>query len=146
MKFSFVFVQIDTDLKNNADELLNQEVDLDKPGFAQNYCLHCAKYFIDQRALDDHFRTKVHKRRMKALQDEPYTEKEADLAAGRGSYATTPAKRKMETQPSKTEYAQGKRVKVVEFTPEELENMKKKKRKSLNSSKVSNLEDSKMME
>lgn len=140
-------MKIDEDLKNNADGLLNQEIDLDKPGFAQNYCLHCAKYFIDQRALDDHFRTKVHKRRMKALQDEPYTEKEAELAAGRGSYATTPAKRKMVTQPSKEEYAQGKRVKVEEFSPEELANMKKKKkRKSLNSSKMSNLDDSKMQE
>ena len=133
-------------MKNNTDELLNQEVDLDKPGFAQCYCLHCAKYFIDQRALDDHFRTKVHKRRMKALQDEPYTEKEADIAAGRGSYSKSPAKRKMATQPSKEEYAQGKRVKVVEFTPEELENMKKKKRKSLNSSKLSNPDESKMQE
>jgi bud site selection protein 20 len=115
---------------------LNQEVDLEKPGFAQNYCLHCAKYFIDQRALDDHFKTKVHKRRMKALQDEPYTEKEAELAAGHGSYKGTPAKRKMETQPTKEEYSQGKRVKVIEYTPEELESMKKKKRKSLNISNV----------
>lgn len=85
---------------------------------------------------------------MKALQDEPYTEKEADIAAGRGSYKEKPAKRKMETQPSKEEYAQGKRVKIVNYTPEELENMKKKKRKSksLNSSVVSNLDVSKMQE
>lgn len=74
---------------------------------------------------------------MKALEDEPYTEKEADLAAGRGSYKVTPAKRKMETQPSKEEYTQGKRVKVIDYTPEELEGMKKKKRKSLNASKTS---------
>lgn len=78
---------------------------------------------------------------------EPYTEKEADLAAGRGSYKTPPAKRKMETQPSKDEYAQGKRVKVENYTPEQLENMKKKKRKSLNSSSVNTtLDDSKMQE
>ena len=134
------------DLKKNADELLNQEVDLDKPGFAQNYCLHCAKYFIDERAITDHFKTKVHKRRMKALQDEPYTEKEADLAAGRGSYKTQPAKRKMETQPSKDEYSSGKRVKVENYTPEELEGLKKKKRKSLNSSANTTLDDSKMQE
>jgi bud site selection protein 20 len=133
-------------LKTKSDELLNQEVDLDQPGFAQNYCLHCAKYFIDRRALDDHFKTKVHKRRMKALEDDPYTEKEADIAAGRGSYIGTPAKRKMGTQPSKEEYAEGKRVKVVDYTPEELENMKKKKRKSLNASALSNLDDSKMQE
>lgn len=83
---------------------------------------------------------------MKALEDDPYTEKEADIAAGRGSYIGTPAKRKIATQPSKEEYAEGKRVKVVDYTPEELENMKKKKRKSLNASALSNLDDSKMQE
>jgi bud site selection protein 20 len=139
-------MKIDLDLKKNADELLNQEVDLDKPGFAQNYCLHCAKYFIDERALSDHFKTKVHKRRMKALQDEPYTEREAALAAGHGSYTAKPAKRKMETQPSKDEFHSGKRVKVVNYTTEELEAMKKKKRKSLNSSANTSLDDSKMQE
>lgn len=95
--------------------------------------------------MTDHFKTKVHKRRMKALELEPYTDKEADVAAGRGSYKAPPAKRKMETQPSKEEFIEGKRVKVVEYTPEELENMKKKKRKSLNSSKT-DLDESKMKE
>lgn len=140
-------MQIDLDLKKNADKLLNQEVDLDKTGFAQNYCLHCAKYYIDERALTDHFRTKVHKRRMKALELEPYTDKEAEIAAGHGSYKVVPPKRKMETQPSKDEYTSGKRVKVVDYTPEELENMKKKKRKSLNSSSVNTtLDETKMQE
>jgi bud site selection protein 20 len=137
-------------LKTKSEVLLNQEVDLDKPGFAQNYCLHCAKYFIDERALTDHFKTKVHKRRMKALELEPYTEKEADLAAGRGSYRGTPAKRKMETQPSKEEFNAGKRVKVENYTQEQLEQLesmkKKKKRKSLNSSALTDLDDSKMLE
>ncbi|CAG9801656.1 unnamed protein product [Chironomus riparius] len=125
--------QIDKDLKEGSDQLLNQEVDLDKPGFAQHYCLHCAKYYINQRALDDHFKTKVHKRRMKALENDPYTHEEAEKAAGHGSFDKTPAKRKMETQPSKDEYSCGKRVKVDYFTQEELNS---KKRKSLNSSKV----------
>lgn len=116
-------------MKEKSDELLNQEVDLDKPGFAQHYCLHCAKYFINQRALDDHFKTKVHKRRMKALEDEPFTQEEAERAAGHGSFNKLPVKRKMETQPTKEEYAEGKRVKIENFTPEEL--MTKKQRKSL---------------
>lgn len=133
-------------MKKNADELLHQEIDLDVTGFAQFYCLHCAKHYINQRALDDHFKTKVHKRRMKALELEPYTDKEADLAAGRGSYKSLPAKRKMETQPSKEEYSAGKRVKVVEYTPEELEGLKKKKRKSLNSSMNTTVDETKMQE
>lgn len=35
--------QIDYDLKEeNVKVLLNQEVDVDKPGGAQFYCVHCA--------------------------------------------------------------------------------------------------------
>lgn len=35
--------QIDSDIKpENAPKLLNQEIDLDKPGAAQHYCIHCA--------------------------------------------------------------------------------------------------------
>jgi bud site selection protein 20 len=128
-------------LIEKSDELLNQEVDLEAPGFAQHYCLHCAKHFINQRALDDHFKTKVHKRRMKALQDDPYTQEEAEIAAGHGSFKKTPAKRKMETQPSKEEYSAGKRVKIDYYTPEELEAMKKKNRKSLNSSKNAGVDE-----
>lgn len=112
--------------------MLNQEVDLEKPGFAQHYCIHCAKYFINQRALEDHFRSKIHKKRLKDLQTEPYTQEEAERAAGHGSFAKLPTKRKMETQPSKEEYESGKRLKIENFTPEEL--MTKKQRKSLNQS------------
>lgn len=84
---------------------------------------------------------------MKALELEPYTDKEAALAAGHGSFIL-PSKRKMETQPSKEEFKEGKRVTVVNYTPEELENMKnkKKKRKSLNLSVNTTLDDSKMQE
>lgn len=57
--FNGLKLQVDKDLKEKSDQLLNQEVDLEKPGFAQNYCLHCAKYFIDKRAMEDHFKTKV---------------------------------------------------------------------------------------
>ncbi|XP_037072523.1 zinc finger protein 593 homolog [Pollicipes pollicipes] len=89
--------EIDADLeKKNAEKLLNQEMDLEKPGFAQFYCIHCSRHFIDQTALDDHFRTKVHKRRLKALEDEPYSVAESERAAGMGSYVP-PKKRRMET-------------------------------------------------
>ncbi|XP_014678282.1 PREDICTED: zinc finger protein 593-like [Priapulus caudatus] len=69
-----------------ADKMLNQDVDHDKPGAAQHYCITCARYFQDEKALKEHFRTKPHKRRIKALQTEPYSQKEADAAAGMGSY------------------------------------------------------------
>lgn len=95
--------QIDEDLKEeNAEKLLKQQVDTDKPGKAQFYCLHCARYFINDQALNEHFRTKVHKRRMKALELEPYTIEESEKAGGLGSY-TAPQKRKIETQKPITE-------------------------------------------
>lgn len=91
--------QIDDDLKvENSAKLLHQEVDDDKPGSGQHYCLHCARYFINKEALKGHFRTKVHKRRLKALEIEPYTIEESERAGGLGLYVK-PKKRKMETQP-----------------------------------------------
>ncbi|KAG7510521.1 hypothetical protein JOB18_024170 [Solea senegalensis] len=79
--------QIHTDMKaETASKLLNQEVDFDVTGCAQHYCLHCARYFVDMKALKEHFKTKVHKKRLKELREEPYTQAEADRAAGMGSY------------------------------------------------------------
>lgn len=77
-------------------------MDLDKPGNAQFYCVHCARYFINDQALQEHFRTKVHKRRLKALELEPYTIEDSERAAGFGSFKL-PAKRTIETQVSKEE-------------------------------------------
>jgi len=89
--------QIDSDLApENAKKLLSQPVDLDKSGNAQFYCVHCAKYMIDQRAFQDHVKGKPHKRRLHALKTEPYTIEESERAAGMGSYRA-PQKRKMET-------------------------------------------------
>lgn len=91
--------------------MLNQEADIDKPGNAQFYCLHCARYFINDRALQDHFRTKVHKRRLKALELEPHTIEESEQAAGFGNFKQ-PVKRKIETQPSNSEETPEKKKKV----------------------------------
>lgn len=120
-------------------ELLQQKVDLDKPGFAQHYCIHCAKYFIDEQAIKAHYRTKVceapsliglrrnlivffnktkvHKRRLKALEIEPYSIEESERAAGHGNFVEAP-KRRLETQPTKEELAQGKKLvlEIVEKT------------------------------
>ncbi|KAL3883420.1 hypothetical protein ACJMK2_029737 [Sinanodonta woodiana] len=90
--------EIHEDMKEgNAEKLLNAEIDHDKPGAAQFYCLHCAKHCINDTALKDHFRSKPHKRRIKALQIEPYTQEEAERAAGMGSYIA-PNKVVVETQ------------------------------------------------
>ena len=40
---SYFIPKIDTDLQpDNAEKLLKQDVDYDKPGLAQFYCVHCA--------------------------------------------------------------------------------------------------------
>uniref|UniRef100_A0A1L8DG91 Zinc finger protein 593 homolog n=1 Tax=Nyssomyia neivai TaxID=330878 RepID=A0A1L8DG91_9DIPT len=111
--------EIDEDLTKKSEVLLNQEVDLDKPGFGQHYCIHCAKYFIDDAAMQSHFRTKVHKRRLKALELEPYSAEEAERAAGHGSFREA-KKRKLETQ---FHDPADKRTKVVvqEVVKEEME-------------------------
>ncbi|XP_055909285.1 zinc finger protein 593 homolog [Eupeodes corollae] len=107
---------IDKDIQTGGEKLINQEVDLEKPGFAQFYCVHCAKYFTDDHAMQAHFRTKVHKRRLKALEVEPYSIEEAERAAGQGSYVK-PKTRSVTTQPSKEEVKAGKRL-TLEEKPE----------------------------
>lgn len=112
--------QIDDDLKTKAEELIMQPVDLEKPGFAQFYCLHCAKYFIDEHSIQAHYKTKVHKRRLKALELEPYSIEESERAAGHGCFKEA-LKRKMETQPSKEEVKQGKKLKIEVVEKTEME-------------------------
>lgn len=92
-----LFVILYVSISENANKLLNQNIDLDLPGAAQHYCLHCARYFIDDKALQEHFKTKVHKRRLKALELEPYTIEDSERAAGHGNFRL-PNKRKIETQ------------------------------------------------
>ena len=107
--------QIDTDLgEGKVEKLLAQEVDFDKAGLGQFYCVHCAKDFINPKAFQDHVKGKPHKRRLHALKTDPYTIEEANRAAGEtavyfqkpetlplafsgmGSFIL-PGKRKMET-------------------------------------------------
>ena len=63
-----------------------KELDPDKPGLGQFYCVACCRYCINQKALDDHQRQPKHKRRLKVLLTEkPYSHAEANGAAGRGA-------------------------------------------------------------
>ena len=68
--------------EENSEKLLNQPLNEDKPGLGQFYCIHCARYFIAQAALQEHFRSKQHKKRFKNCNVAPYTQNEADAAAG----------------------------------------------------------------
>jgi len=66
----------------NTQKLMNQEIDEDLPGLGQHYCLHCARYFITDKAIQEHFKTKEHKKRVKTTKEEPFTYKESLRAVG----------------------------------------------------------------
>lgn len=62
-----------------------REIDPDLPGLGQFHCFACCKYFTEQTVLDSHMKTKNHKKRVKLLQEVPYSQEEADAAAGMGN-------------------------------------------------------------
>jgi len=46
----------------------------DLPGLGQHYCLTCARYMINDKAMAEHLKTKEHKKRFKIVKnDKPYT-------------------------------------------------------------------------
>merc|ERR1719468_985873 len=77
-----------------ADRLLHQKVDQDLPGEGQYYCLYCVRHFMDEKILIAHQKTKNHKKRMRLLKEKPYSQAEAELAAGMGSYNAKEIKKK----------------------------------------------------
>ncbi|KAF2259980.1 hypothetical protein CC78DRAFT_473972 [Lojkania enalia] len=54
----------------------------DLPGLGQWYCKECAKWFESEPNFEAHQKGKVHKRRLRQLREEPYTQKEAEAAIG----------------------------------------------------------------
>ncbi|GMM34545.1 Bud20 protein [Saccharomycopsis crataegensis] len=72
----------DLSTPESINQLKNQPLQEDKPGLGQHYCVECAKYFQNSTALASHRKGKVHKRRLKLIKEGPYTQLEADAAAG----------------------------------------------------------------
>ncbi|RYO79087.1 hypothetical protein DL764_010052 [Monosporascus ibericus] len=52
------------------------------PGLGKWYCTECAKWFETEVSLVVHKKGKPHKRRVKQLREEPYTQKDAEAAVG----------------------------------------------------------------
>ncbi|KAF5328169.1 hypothetical protein D9619_013430 [Psilocybe cf. subviscida] len=80
---------IDLDPKNRA-ALEAQPIDFETPGLAQHYCVECAKYYETDAALKSHWKSKVHKRRLKQLREPAYTIEESERAAGLGRETRRP--------------------------------------------------------
>jgi bud site selection protein 20 len=75
--------QIHEDLKpENYEKLKHQEIDADLPGLGQHYCVECNRYFISEHAINEHTRSKEHKKRLRELKEPPYTQAEAEAAVG----------------------------------------------------------------
>ncbi|KAK5172927.1 uncharacterized protein LTR77_003049 [Saxophila tyrrhenica] len=75
-------VHADVASKKHLQQHLDTHAPEDLPGFGQHYCVECAKFFESQTNLDKHTKGKPHKRRLRQLKDEPYSQKEAEAAAG----------------------------------------------------------------
>ncbi|KAF8250138.1 hypothetical protein K440DRAFT_173250 [Wilcoxina mikolae CBS 423.85] len=78
--------QIHGDLRNPRQLLQLKALipDEDRPALGIYHCVECAKYFEQEHNLREHRRGKNHKRRVRMLKEEPYSQKEADAAAGIG--------------------------------------------------------------
>ncbi|EFO17501.1 zinc finger protein [Loa loa] len=58
------------------------DFDLDLPGGGKFYCTECDRYFIDEKSLNSHTSTKVHRQRLKRLRESAYTQREAEESVG----------------------------------------------------------------
>ena len=66
-----------------AENLLNQEPDIEVPGDAQFYCIPCARYFVDNNSLTSHQKSKVHKKQVaKIVENNAFDHRESLAAAG----------------------------------------------------------------
>ncbi|KAK8091661.1 C2H2 finger domain-containing protein [Apiospora hydei] len=64
----------------------------DLPDLGKWYCIECAKWFESERNMLFHQKGKPHKRRVKQMKEEPYTQREAEAAAGLGVCNEAPSK------------------------------------------------------
>ncbi|KAI0389016.1 zinc finger protein [Xylariaceae sp. FL0594] len=78
--------QIKADLTNpqHLAQYQNTKSKEDLPGLGRWYCTECAKWYDTEVNLVVHRKGKPHKRRVKQLREEPYTQKEAEAAIGLG--------------------------------------------------------------
>ncbi|KAK3718714.1 hypothetical protein LTR37_004933 [Vermiconidia calcicola] len=75
-------VHADISSKKHLQQFLDTHAPEDLPGLGQYYCTQCAKFFESETNFEKHEKGKPHKRRIRQLKDEPYTQKEAEAAVG----------------------------------------------------------------
>jgi bud site selection protein 20 len=75
-------VHADVNSKRHLEQYHETKAPEDLPGFGQWYCIECAKWFESETNFVKHAKGKPHKRRVRQLKEEPYSQKEADAAVG----------------------------------------------------------------
>lgn len=78
-------IHADVASKKHLQQYIDTKAPEDLPGFGEWYCVECAKWFESETNLTKHVKGNPHKRRLKLLKEEPYSQKEADAAGGLGA-------------------------------------------------------------
>mmetsp|Transcript_35121 Transcript_35121/g.76891 ORF Transcript_35121/g.76891 Transcript_35121/m.76891 type:complete len:108 (-) Transcript_35121:130-453(-) len=65
--------QIHEDLKK-PESFTKLPINEDLPGDGQFYCISCARYFESDKVMDQHKKTKSHKKRLKLALEDPHTQ------------------------------------------------------------------------
>jgi bud site selection protein 20 len=76
--------QIQDEIQLDLQGRLAKPFDADLPGMGQYRCMECARFFINERTLEEHRRSKFHKKMSRRVLDPIYTQGEAEQAAGMG--------------------------------------------------------------
>merc|ERR1711939_133043 len=76
--------QIHADLhsRRHLEQHIQQYDEAELPALGLFYCIPCAKHFESETNYVKHEKGKPHKRRVRQLKEEPYTQKEAEAAVG----------------------------------------------------------------
>lgn len=76
--------QVHADLasKRHLEQYHETKAPEDLPALGDYYCVECAKWFESDVNFQGHKKGKPHKRRVRLLREEPYTQKEAEAAVG----------------------------------------------------------------
>ncbi|EOB13303.1 Zinc finger C2H2 protein [Nosema bombycis CQ1] len=69
-------------IQKNVENGYYPQEDEDLPGGGKFYCVECDRFFILEKALETHKKTKQHKKRVKDLKESVHTQKHAEIAAG----------------------------------------------------------------
>merc|ERR1712014_204053 len=76
--------QIHADLhsRRHLEQHIQQYDEAELPALGLFYCIPCAKHFESETNYAKHEKGKPHKRRVRQLKEEPYSQKEAEAAVG----------------------------------------------------------------